>query len=202
MQPLIVAVSGGSGSGKTTLAKGLTEILSKTGTIHHLSQDDYYKDLSHLRPDDRKLVNFDHPDALDHALLVSHIKALRAGQNIMVPSYDFVSHTRVGSLALEAKGIILLEGIFCLCYEDLRPLLDVKFFIDVDCDIRLARRLRRDVLERGRQWDDALWQYQTFVRPMHHQFIEPSKRFADMVLNGESGLHERYPLLVKLLLAT
>lgn len=179
---LVIAIAGGSGSGKTTVAN---EILERVGhsRVAYLPHDAYYRDLSDLPPQRRREVNFDHPDSLETSLMMAHIKALRAGQTIQLPIYDFTNHSRTTqTIPIEARSIILVEGILIFCDAALRKLFDVKIFVDTDPDIRLIRRLQRDIRERGRTTDSVLEQYQSTVRPMHLEFVEPSKRYADVII--------------------
>jgi uridine kinase len=180
-RPLVIGVVGGSGSGKTTVARAIYDQLGLDATF--LDQDAYYQDLQHLPLEARARVNFDHPDAFDTDLLVAHIEALRAGQSIDKPTYDFAQHTRAArTIRLEAREIILVDGILLFAEARLRPLFDIKLFVDVDDDIRFIRRLQRDVTERGRTVEGVIRQYLDTVRPMHLEFVEPSKRYADVIL--------------------
>mmetsp|Transcript_8918 Transcript_8918/g.10200 ORF Transcript_8918/g.10200 Transcript_8918/m.10200 type:complete len:230 (-) Transcript_8918:1244-1933(-) len=182
---LIVGIAGGSGSGKTTIARILVERLG-TGVVTLLTHDSYYKDLDHLSFEDRKEFNFDHPDSLETKLLVEHVKALKEGVAVNVPSYDFSTHLRrPNTTRIEPTPIVLLEGILLLHDPDLRELLDIKIFIDTEADLRFIRRLKRDREERGRSVEDITSQYLTTVRPMHLAFVEPSKSCADLIVpNG------------------
>lgn len=179
---LVVGIAGGTGSGKTTLAEA---IVSKLGAeeVLHLSHDSYYKDLSNLSIEERDKQNFDHPDALDTALLVKQLKQLRNGQTVIVPSYNFSSHSR-NRQGIETRHapVIIVEGILLFHEPELRKLLDLKIFVDTESDTRFIRRLKRDVAERGRDMESVLRQYESTVRPMHKQFVEPCKQYADLVL--------------------
>ncbi len=189
MEPVIVGVAGGTGSGKTTVAR---EILRRAGTrrIALLQHDAYYKDLSGLPQAQRALRNFDHPDALDNALLIEHLRMLKAGHPIEVPVYDFTTHTRTTQTqCVEPQPVVVLEGILIFADEALRQLMDVKIYVDTDADIRFIRRLERDIAERGRTMDSVIQQYLATVRPMHQEFVEPSKRYADIVI-PEGGFNE------------
>jgi uridine kinase len=180
-RPLVIGVVGGSGSGKTTVARAIYDQLGLDATF--LDQDAYYQDLQHLSLEARKRVNFDHPDAFDTDLLVAHIEALRAGRSIDKPTYDFAQHTRAArTIRLDAREIILVDGILLFAEARLRPLFDIKLFVDVADDIRFIRRLQRDVTERGRTVEGVIRQYLDTVRPMHLEFVEPSKRYADVIL--------------------
>jgi uridine kinase len=189
MEPVIIGVAGGTGSGKTTVAK---EILRRAGTprIAFLQHDAYYKDLGNLPLAQRAMQNFDHPDALDNALLLAHLKALKASQPVEIPVYDFTTHTRtVETRRIEPQPVILLEGILLFADEALRKLMDVKIYVDTDSDIRFIRRLERDIKERGRTTESVVRQYLSTVRPMHLEFVEPSKRHADVII-PEGGFNE------------
>ena len=177
-----VGVAGGTGSGKTTLVEALIErIGAKRVTL--LPHDAYYRDLSHLPLEERRQVNFDHPDSLETELLVAHLQQLRAGDSIAMPQYDFVTHTRRrGRIVVEPCPVILVEGILIFGDAMLREVLDIKLYVDTDADVRFIRRLRRDVEERGRTVQSVIEQYLATVRPMHLEFVEPSKRYADLII--------------------
>ena len=180
--PLVIGIAGGSGSGKTTVAQ---QILSRVGSdqIAFIQHDSYYKDLSELPPTQHADINFDHPDALDTRLLIQHIVALRAGRPIDVPIYDFATDRRTGrTFRIEPRRVILVEGILIFVEAALRELFDIKIFVDTDSDIRFIRRLERDLTERGRSTESVIKQYQATVRPMHLEFVEPSKRYADVII--------------------
>jgi uridine kinase len=179
---LVIAIAGGSGSGKTTVAQ---VILQRVGPdrISFLQHDAYYKDLSGLPPVQRAEVNFDHPNSLESELLIQHIKQLKNGQPVEVPIYNFATHSRTErTYTVQARGVILVEGILLFTEPALRDLFDVKLFVDTDSDIRFIRRLQRDISERGRTTDTVIHQYMTTVRPMHLEFVEPSKRYADVII--------------------
>ena len=189
MEPVAIGVAGGTGSGKTTVA---TEILRRAGTdqISLIQHDAYYKDLSDLPMAQRAMQNFDHPDALDNALLISHLKELKAGRPVEVPVYDFTTHARTTqTLRVEPRRVILLEGILIFSDETLRRLMDVRIYVDTDADIRFIRRLKRDIAERGRTMESVIHQYLATVRPMHQEFVEPSKRYANVII-PEGGFNE------------
>lgn len=189
MKPIIIGVAGGTGSGKTTVAH---RILDRVGTenITYIPHDAYYKDLSHLSPEERSQVNFDHPDSLETELLVEHLKRLRRDKPVDIPVYDFKTHTRTPETEhITPAPIIIVEGILIFAEPDLRALFDVKLYIDTDPDIRLIRRLRRDVEDRGRTFSSVIDQYLRTVRPMHMEFVEPSKRHADVII-PEGGFNE------------
>jgi uridine kinase len=180
--PLVIGIAGGSGSGKTTVAQ---EILNRVGPsrISFLQHDSYYKDLSGLPPAQRAAVNFDHPNSLETELLVAHIEQLKADEAVQVPVYDFSIHTRTNqSFEVLPRRVILVEGILIFAEPDLRALFDVKIFVDTDDDVRLIRRMQRDIEERGRTAETVIKQYMATVRPMHLEFVEPSKRYADVII--------------------
>jgi len=180
--PLVIGIAGGSGSGKTTVAQ---EILQRVGPdrIAFLQDDSYYKDLSGLPPTQHAEVNFDHPNSLETDLLIEHIAALRDGKSVEVPIYDFSTDSRTSkTFTVHPRRVILVEGILIFTDAALRGLFDVKIFVDTDSDLRFIRRLERDITERGRTTESVIKQYQTTVRPMHLEFVEPSKRYADVII--------------------
>jgi uridine kinase len=182
MKPIIIGVAGGTGSGKTTVSEAILERVGRE-RITYIQHDSYYKDLSHLPLEERHKVNFDHPDALDTNLLVEHLKRLQTGSPVEVPVYDFTTHTRsTGARRVEPRGVTLVEGILIFADKALRDLMDVKIFVDTDADIRFIRRLQRDIAERGRTMGSVIRQYLETVRPMHLEFVEPSKRYADIII--------------------
>jgi uridine kinase len=181
-EPLIIGVAGGSGSGKTTVVNTISTTL---GANKHslLQHDSYYRDLVHLPFEERIKHNFDHPASLETELLIRHINALREGYPIEVPQYDFSKHIRKEeSTSVTPKDVILIDGILIFSEPELLKLMDVKIFVDTDDDIRLLRRLKRDINERGRSVESVMEQYQKFVRPMHLEFVQPSKRYADVII--------------------
>jgi uridine kinase len=189
MEPVVIGVAGGTGSGKTTVAH---EVLKRAGTeqISLIQHDAYYRDLGDLSPSQRAMQNFDHPDALDNELLIAHLKELKAGRAIEMPVYDFTTHTRTAETRrVEPYRVVLLEGILIFADGALRRLMDVKIYVDTDPDIRFIRRLERDIAERGRTMDSVIHQYLATVRPMHQEFVEPSKRYADVII-PEGGFNE------------
>jgi len=180
--PIVIGIAGGTGSGKTTVAN---VILDRVGAdkIAFLTHDAYYKDLDHLPHAQRDMINFDHPDSLETKLFVDHIKQLCHWQTVEIPIYDFTSHTRTeNTTRVEPRPVILVEGILIFAESVLRKLFDVKIFVDTPADIRFIRRLQRDIIERGRTVESVIQQYQTTVRPMHMEFVEPSKRYADVII--------------------
>jgi uridine kinase len=188
-KPLTIGIAGGTGSGKTTVANA---ILGRAGAEHvaFIQHDSYYKDLTALAPAQRATTNFDHPDSLENELMVQHVEKLKAGQAIEVPTYDFTTHTRTKeSVHIDPKPIILVEGILIFYEPKMRALFDIKLFVDTDADIRFIRRLQRDIAERGRTTESVIQQYERTVRPMHLEFVEPSKRYADLII-PEGGFNE------------
>lgn len=186
--PLVIGIAGGSGSGKTTLARMVVE---RVGPEHiaYLPHDAYYKDLSNLPENQRALVNFDHPNSLDTVLLVEHVQELKQNRSIYLPVYDFKTHSRtMGRILVEPKRVIMVEGILIFTEKVLRDQFDVKVFVDTDSDLRFIRRLERDISERGRSTEAVIRQYLSTVRPMHQEFVEPSKRYADVIV-PEGGLN-------------
>ena len=181
-QPLVVGVAGGTGSGKSTVARKVAEALRKA-SVAFIDMDAYYHNHAHLSLDERRRLNWDHPDRLDIDMFVQHLEQLRARVPIDKPVYDFVTHTRSPeTVHVPVADVIVVDGILLFSDERLRALLDVKVFVDADADIRLARRIRRDMGKRGRPLPEILEQYLTTVRPMHLQFVEPSKRYADVIV--------------------
>jgi uridine kinase len=175
-------VAGGTGSGKTTVAQAILERVGRD-RIAYIQHDSYYRDLSHLPLEERARVNFDHPDALENELLVQHLRQLCAGRPAEVPIYDFTTHTRrPETRTVYPHRVILVEGILIFADKTLRDMMDVKIFVDTDADIRFIRRLQRDIAERGRTMESVIRQYLETVRPMHLEFVEPSKRYADVII--------------------
>ena len=189
MRPIVIGVAGGTGSGKTTVAN---EILQRVGAEHitYIPHNAYYRDLSHLPPRQRDQVNYDHPNALETGLLIEHLKELRAGRAVEIPVYDFTTHTRAQhTRRVEPAPVILVEGILVFAEPELRKLFDVRLYVDTDADVRFIRRLRRDMEERGRSAESVCEQYLSTVRPMHLEFVEPSKRYANVII-PEGGFNE------------
>ena len=181
-RPVALGVAGGTGSGKTTVARAVLEGVAP-GRIAFLAQDSYYKDIEWESEEELRGYNFDHPDAIDNELLIQHMTDLKAGRGVDVPVYDFVLHRRTAKTErVEPSPVILLEGILIFVEPRLRELLDFKIFVDADADVRLIRRLERDTQERGRTIENVVRQYLDTVRPMHLEFVEPSKRWADVVV--------------------
>lgn len=184
---LIIGIAGGSGSGKTTLAKHLAEYFGDRLSL--LRHDDYYKSQSNLTLEERTTLNFDHPDAFDTALLVQHIDELRQGKDIACPIYNYALHDRSSETrSIKANEVIVVEGILLFENADLRNRLDIKIFVDTHADVRIIRRIKRDVSERGRDLDSIISQYFATVKPMHDAFVEPSKRYADIIV-PEGGMN-------------
>lgn len=181
-RPVTIGVAGGTGSGKTTVSN---QILERVGHKHiaYLPHDSYYKDLSHLDNIERAQINFDHPDSLDTELLVQHVKQLQQSLPVEIPIYDFTRHMRsTETETVSTQPIILVEGILIFSEAELRELFDIKIYVDTDADIRFIRRLKRDINERGRSADSVIEQYLSTVRPMHLKFVEPSKRYANVIV--------------------
>lgn len=180
--PVVIGVAGGSGSGKTTVVRRIMESVGDDA-VTRLEHDRYYHDHGELRLEERAALNYDHPDSLDTELLVAHLKALRAGQGVEVPVYDFARYSRRAvTEPVTPRRAIIVEGILIFTDAALREQMDVKVFVDTDADTRFIRRLRRDVAERGRTMDSVIDQYLATVKPMHLEFVEPSKRYADVII--------------------
>ena len=180
--PLIIAIAGGSGSGKTTIAQSVVDIVGPD-VVARLPHDAYYRRQEHLSYEERTKINYDHPDSLENELFVEHIETLRSRRAIERPVYDFSNHTRASeTVHVEPQPVILVEGILVLAEPEIRDRMDLRIYIDTDSDLRLMRRLQRDIVERERTVDAVLKQYEETVRPMHLQFVEPSKRYADIIV--------------------
>jgi uridine kinase len=178
----VIGIAGGTGSGKTTLARALTSSIPPE-YVTTLEHDHYYRDRSDLPPEERTRLNYDHPESLETSLLVEHLRALKAGQSVELPRYDFVTHSRLADrVTVQPTPIIVVEGILVFVDEALRAQMDVKLFVDTDADIRVMRRIRRDLEQRGRTFQSVREQYYRTVRPMHLAFVEPSKRWADLII--------------------
>jgi uridine kinase len=181
-KPIIIGIAGGTGSGKSTVAQEIYKSLP-AGSIAMIEQDSYYKDQSNITFEERINTNYDHPDAFDTKLLIKHLKMLLNGEAIDKPLYDFEIHNRKKeTVTVEPKDIIILEGIMILVEAEIRKMLDIKLFVDTDSDIRIIRRIKRDIKERGRTIDSVIEQYTNVVRPMHLEFVEPTKRYADIII--------------------
>jgi uridine kinase len=187
-KPFVIGVAGGSGSGKSTVTR---QVLASIGPemAAVVMQDDYYLDQSHLSPNERHKTNYDHPDAFDWPLMMQHVQALRRGEAIEMPEYDFALHNRSRkTIPLKPAPVIVIEGLFALYDAELRKMMSLKIFVDTAPDVRFIRRLQRDIAERGRSTESVISQYLNTVRPMHKQFIEPTKREADVILpHGANG---------------
>jgi uridine kinase len=182
---LIIGIAGGTGSGKTTVVRQIIKHLP-TDEVCVISQDSYYKSTDNLSYDERKKINFDHPRAIDFELIVNHLIALKAGEIIEQPIYSFVTHNRtIDTLKTHPRKVVIVEGILIFNSEELRNLFDIKIFVHADTDERLIRRVRRDINERGRDIDEVLNRYQDTLKPMHQQFIEPTKNYADIIIPND-----------------
>lgn len=182
MNPIIIGVAGGSGAGKTTVVNHIIDRIGEENILV-LQHDSYYRDLKHMPLEERIKQNFDHPSALETELMIRHIKALQEGYQVEIPVYDFSRHIRKEETKLvNPKKVILVDGILIFVEKELRELLDIMLYVDTDGDIRLLRRIQRDILERDRSLKSVLTQYKKFVRPMHLEFVEPSKRYADIII--------------------
>lgn len=182
---LIIGIAGGTGSGKTTVVHQIMNELPDT-EVGIISQDSYYKKTENLSYDERSQINFDHPRAIDFELLVQHLKALKAGEVINQPMYSFVTHNRTDdTVTTHPRKVMIVEGILILTNPELREMFDVKIFVHADSDERLIRRLKRDIAERGRDMEEVLNRYQHTLKPMHQQFIEPTKAFADIIIPND-----------------
>ena len=195
-QAVIIGIAGGSASGKTSIAKQLYDYFKGHHKVKILKQDDYYKDQSHLSFEERAKTNYDHPFAFDTDLLVEHLKKLKKKERIEKPTYDYTLHTRSSvTEVIEKRDVIILEGIFVLAEPSIRELCDILVYVDTDSDIRFIRRLKRDIEERGRSLQSVCEQYLTTVRPMHEQFIEPSKKYAHIIIPEGGSNHVAVDLL-------
>ena len=190
---IIIGIAGGTGSGKTTVVRKIVNSL-KPGEVVLLPQDSYYKDSSHVPAELRQQINFDHPDAFDWPLLLQHIQMLKEGKSIEQPVYHYQTSSRPAeTIHVEPRPVIIIEGILALCDPDLRNMMDLKIFVDADPDERLIRVIQRDVVERGRTAEAVMERYTRVLKPMHQQFIEPTKRYADLIIpeggNNEIAIH-------------
>jgi uridine kinase len=197
MKPLIIGIAGGSGSGKSTVARNVAQVL-RTESVAFIDMDAYYLNFAHLPIDERRKINWDHPDAFDWSLLVDQLGRLAAGEAVDKPVYDYVTHTRSRqTVSVPPADVVVIDGILLFSDERVRDLCDVKVFVDADADIRLIRRIRRDITKRGRPLEEVLEQYLTTVQPMHLQFVEPSKRYADVIV--PRGGHN--PIAIEMIVA-
>ena len=180
--PVIVGIAGGTGSGKTTVARAIYDRVGKD-RIQWISHDSYYRNFDALPPEERHDINFDHPDSLETELLARHLDVLMKGSSVEVPVYDFTTHSRKAEThKVDPRKVIIVEGILVLAEPELRKRIDIKLFVDTPSDIRFVRRLMRDIQSRGRSVESVIQQYLTTVRPMHEEFVEPSKRHADLII--------------------
>jgi len=195
-RPLLIGIAGGTGSGKSTVARKIADGLP-ADSVAVIDHDSYYRDRSDLTYEARSHLNFDHPDALDNDLLVQHLESLRSGSGVDVPIYDFKTHARLAERRrVEPPRILIVEGILVFVEERVRQLLDVKIFVDTDADIRVFRRIRRDLEQRGRSFQQVREQYYATVRPMHLQFVDPSKRWADLIVPEGGDNHIAIDLIL------
>lgn len=179
---MIIGICGGTGSGKTTIARKIVQSVGR-GNVVLVEQDSYYRNLADMPLDERHQANFDHPDSIDSDMLVNHIKRLKQGQSIEMPIYDYKTHTRIEETEhIDPKPVVIVEGILIFAEARVLDLLDFRIFVDTPDDIRLIRRLKRDINERGRSFEHTLWQFEHTIRPMHFEFVEPSKRHADIIM--------------------
>lgn len=179
---IVIGIAGGTGSGKTTVVREITKKLYPAKVVV-ISQDAYYRDNAHLPLEERQKINFDHPDAIEFELLVNHLQELKTGKKVEQPIYSYLTCTRSDeTIPIEPHKVVIIEGILCLTQPDLRKMMDIKVFVDCEADLRLSRVIQRDIIERGRGVDQTLKRYEETVRPMHLQFIEPSKRYADIIV--------------------
>jgi len=197
MKPLIIGIAGGSGSGKSTVARNVAQAL-RTESVAFIDMDAYYLNFANLPIDERRKINWDHPDAFDWPLLIEQLERLAAGEAVEKPVYDFVTHTRSHqAVTIPPADVVVIDGILLFSDARVRDLCDVKVFVDADADIRLIRRIRRDITKRGRPLEEVLEQYLTTVQPMHLQFVEPSKRYADVIV--PRGGHN--PIAIEMIVA-
>ena len=193
---LVIGIAGGTGSGKTTIADYILDTVGPE-KIAFFPHDSYYRELDHLSVDERAQVNFDHPSSLETELLIEHLNRLNSGESIELPTYDFKTHSRTGETKrIDPQQILMVEGILILAEPELRKLFDLKIYVDTDADIRFIRRLKRDIEERGRTTQSVIKQYLDTVRPMHLEFVEPSKRYANVIIPEGGYNHEALDLIV------
>lgn len=198
-KPFVIGVAGGTGSGKTTFTKNIVNAL-KRDHVSVIQHDWYYRDRSAVPEDERASINYDHPNALETSLLIKHLRALRAGRPVCPPRYNFVTHTRMeGGEEVRPTPVIIVEGILLFAEEALRNLFDLKIFVQTEADLRLLRRLQRDLSERGRSFESAVSQYLGSVRPMHEMFVEPSKEYADIIVPASRENQKAIRMVVDLI---
>ena len=194
---LIIGIAGGTGSGKTTVVRKIVERLP-AGEVVLLPQDSYYKDSSHLPLEERLEINFDHPDSIEFDLLTKHLKELRKGHSVEQPIYSYLTCTRADeTITVNPREVVIVEGILVLCNPELRKMMDLKVFVDADPDDRLIRVINRDIVERGRSVNKVMERYEQTVKPMHQQFIEPTKRYADLIIPQGGNNHIAIDILTK-----
>ena len=194
---LIIGIAGGTGSGKTTVVRKIVERLP-AGEVVLLPQDSYYKDSSHLPLEERLEINFDHPDSIEFDLLTKHLKELRKGHSVEQPIYSYLTCTRADeTITVNPRDVVIVEGILVLCNPELRKMMDLKVFVDADPDDRLIRVINRDIVERGRSVNKVMERYEQTVKPMHQQFIEPTKRYADLIIPQGGNNHIAFDILTK-----
>ena len=194
---LIIGIAGGTGSGKTTVVRKIVERLP-AGEVVLLPQDSYYKDSSHLPLEERLEINFDHPDSIEFDLLTKHLKELRKGHSVEQPIYSYLTCTRADeTITVNPRDVVIVEGILVLCNPELRKMMDLKVFVDADPDDRLIRVINRDIVERGRSVNKVMERYEQTVKPMHQQFIEPTKRYADLIIPQGGNNHIAIDILTK-----
>ena len=194
---LIIGIAGGTGSGKTTVVRKIVERLP-AGEVVLLPQDSYYKDSSHLPLEERLEINFDHPDSIEFDLLSKHLKELRKGYSVEQPIYSYLTCTRADeTITVNPRDVVIVEGILVLCNPELRKMMDLKVFVDADPDDRLIRVINRDIVERGRSVNKVMERYEQTVKPMHQQFIEPTKRYADLIIPQGGNNHIAIDILTK-----
>jgi len=200
-KPVIVGIGGGTAAGKTAIAQGLIHALGPNRVLR-IGLDSYYSDLSNLDPIDRLDINYDHPDAIDSSTAVRDVITLAKGRRVSIPRYDFATHSRFGSEIVSPKPILVIEGILALVYEGLRQIYDIAVFIDAPADLRLARRLRRDLCERGASIDESIKRYFDYCSPMHLKYVEPSRAYADLTISGAGDLVTGIKQLLEVVVAT
>lgn len=199
MRSFLIGVAGGTGSGKTTLTNNILTAL-KTRHVSVIQHDWYYYDRSRVPPEERVEINYDHPDALETGLLIRHLRQLKKGRAVKPPRYNFVTHTRMqAGEAIKPTPVIIVEGILLFTDEKLRDLFDLKIFVQTESDIRVLRRLQRDLSDRGRSFESAVHQYQETVRPMHEMFVEPSKQYADIIVPASRSNNQAIKMIVDMI---
>jgi len=192
VKPITIGIAGGTGAGKTTLSRAIYKELGGEKNCVYLTHDHYYKDQSHKTMEERSKTNFDHPDSLETDLLIQHLQELKAGKIAVLPTYEFKTHTRTPvTTMVHPRRIIIVEGILIFTNPRLCKELDIKVFVDADSDTRVVRRIRRDTVERARTLDSIMEQYESHVKPMHSQWVEPSKACADVIINSETGTSQK-----------